>query len=197
MPKTTTKAPSATVRKTSDLYVKLCALPEGLTGEIINGRLYTEPRPAGPHIWVGSALQGKLHFPFNEGVDGPGGWWIVIEPEVHFIRDVEVVVPDLAGWRRERMPALPRDQRFEVVPDWVCEILSPGTRSKDRELKMPLYAKYGVAYLWLIDPDVKRLEAYELKEGEWTALGVYEGDAEARIPPFDAIVLRLADLWVG
>ncbi len=183
--------------KAAGLYGQLCALPEGLTGEIINGRLYTEPRPAWSHIWTGSALQGELHGPFNKGIGGPGGWWIVAEPEIHFVRDVEVVVPDLAGWRRERMPNPPRDHRVEVVPDWVCEILSPGTRSKDRELKMPLYAKYGVAYLWLIDPDVKRLEAYELKEGKWTALGVYEGDAEARIPPFDAIVLRLADLWVA
>ena len=189
--------PAATVRtETPSPYDRLCALPEGLTGEIIDGRLYTEPRPAGPHGYTELALGSRLFLLYGRGEGGPGGWWILVEPEIHFVRDREVLVPDLAGWRRERMPAIPREHRFETVPDWVCEILSPATRSKDRELKMPTYAKYGVPYLWLIDPTAKRLEAYALQAGTWTLLGAFEGNAEVRVAPFDAVPLRLGDLWV-
>jgi Uma2 family endonuclease len=107
-------------------------------------------------------------------VVGPavGGFWI--EPEIHFIRDTEVLVPDLAGWRRERMPRLPNDHRIEVVPDWVCEILSPSTARKDRMTKMPVYARYGVAYLWLVDPLARTLEAFTLREGRWTVIGLFQ-----------------------
>jgi Uma2 family endonuclease len=126
------------------LYARLEALPENLTGEIINGRLYAQPRPAGPHKGAGSGLSGELYGPFHRGRGGPGGWWILDEPEIHFIRDTEVMVPDLAGWRRERLPRLPRDHRFEVGPDWVCEILSPSIAKTDRVVKIPVYASYGV-----------------------------------------------------
>ena len=190
------KTPPASGAEIRSLYDRLCALPEGLTGEIIDGRLYTEPRPAGPHGYTELALGSRLFLLYGRGEGGPGGWWILVEPEIHFVRDREVLVPDLAGWRRERMPAIPREHRFETVPDWVCEILSPATRSKDRELKMPTYAKYGVPYLWLIDPETRRLEAYELREGTWMSLGTFEGQAEVRVAPFDAVVLRLGDLWV-
>jgi len=122
------------------LYESLEALPEGVTGEILNGQLHTHPRPSGAHVNVGSMLGAELIGPFRKGNEGPGGWWIIDEPEIHFVRNVEVAVPDLAGWRRERMPYFPEDQRFEVVPDWICEILSPSTTGRDREIKMPLYA---------------------------------------------------------
>jgi Uma2 family endonuclease len=134
------------------LYDQLMALPEGLTGEILNGQLHAQPRPAAPHMGVESALQIELGGPFDRGRGGPGGWRILVEPELHFVRDQEVCVPDLAGWRRARLTQLPRDQRFEVVPDWVCEILSPSTESKDRQIKMPIYARYGVGFAWLVDP---------------------------------------------
>ena len=126
------------------LYDQLINLPETLTGEILNGQLHTQPRPVGPHALTGSSLGDELVGPFQKGRGGPGGWWIIDEPEVHFVRDVEVAVPDMAGWKRERMPSVPRDHRFEVVPDWVCEILSASTASKDREIKMPLHAAHGV-----------------------------------------------------
>ena len=119
-----------------------------------------------------------------------------MEPEVHFIRDVEVVVPDLAGWRRERMPTIPRDHRFEVVPDWVCEILSPSTAQKDRTLKLPLYARYGVAYAWLVDPLARTLEAFELRDGRWVLLGAIREDDPVCFPPFAAVTFSLTDLWV-
>ena len=137
------------VHYANDLYAELEALPENLTGEIINGRLYAQPRPANRHALVESGLAMDIGSAYHRGRGGPGGWWILVEPEIHFIRDEEVLVPDLAGWRRNRMPRLPPDHRIEIVPDWVCEILSPSTARKDRLTKMPVYARYGVPTLWL------------------------------------------------
>lgn len=177
------------------LYEMLEALPEGLTGEIIDGQLHTEPNPAARHVLAASNLGAELNGPYARGRGGPGGWWILNEPEVHFVRNTEVVVPDLAGWRRERLPEMPDDQRFTVAPDWVCEILSPSTRSKDRELKVPLYARYGVPYVWLIDPRVYTLETYELRGTELTLTGTFGPDTTPAAAPFEAARFRLADLW--
>ena len=172
------------------LYEALEALPEGVNGEIIAGQLYAFPRPAARHGFVASSLGGDLFNPFSRGRGGPGGWWIIVEPEVHFVRDVELSIPDLAGWHRERMPDLPDDHRFQVVPDWVCEILSPSTASHDRETKMPLYARYGVGHAWVIDPKAGRLEAFELVDGTWRDIGAFDGDAPIRVAPFDAIEIE-------
>lgn len=177
------------------VYEALEALPEGVTGEILHGQLHTQPRPSGPHALAAFNLGGELRDPYTRGRGGPGGWWILIEPELHLIRDAEVLVPDLAGWRRERMPEIPSDQRFGVVPDWICEILSPATRSKDREIKMPIYARYGVAYAWLVDPEARSLEAYELRDGQWSRLAGYAAPEMVETAPFEAAAFRLADLW--
>ncbi len=177
------------------LYESLEALPEGVTGEILNGQLHTHPRPSGAHVGVGSILGAKLTGPFYEGSGGPGGWWIIDEPEIHFKYDIEVAVPDLAGWRRKRMPYLPEDQRFEVVPDWICEILSPSTASRDREVKMPLYAHYKVQYAWLIDPVKRTLEAYRLDAGTWIEIGRFADADQVAVPPFEAMSLDLKGLW--
>jgi Uma2 family endonuclease len=133
-------------------------LPEGLTGEILDGRLYARPCPSGPHGRASSSLGYELLGPFQKGRGGLGGWWIIDQPELHFIQDVEVAVPDLAGWRRERMPRPPEGHR-SVVPDWVCEVLSPSSESRDRKVKMPISARFGVAFAWLIDPQARALEA--------------------------------------
>lgn len=178
------------------LYQRLIALPESLTGEILNGELYTQPRPSGAHGIAERGLSIDVGGPFDLGRGGPGGWWILPEPEVHFVRDVQVAVPDLAGWRRERMPAIPEDHRFEVVPDWVCEILSPSTARKDRAIKLPLYARFGVAHVWLVDPLARTLEAYELREGAWLLLATLKDDDPVSLPPFAAVTFPLADLWV-
>lgn len=181
--------------ETYPLYSRLTELPDGLTGEILNGQLHAQPRPAGPHARAEYVLQIEIGGPFDRGKGGPGGWWILVEPEVHFVRDTEVCVPDLAGWRRTRMSAIPLDQGFEVVPDWICEILSPATESKDRQIKMPIYARYGVGSAWLVDPLKKTLEAFELKVGDWRSLGLWREDEEIAVPPFDAVRLALRDLW--
>lgn len=133
---------------------------------------------------------------YHRGRGGPGGWWILVEPEIHFVRDTEVLVPDLAGWRRERMPRLPNDQRIEVVPDWVCEILSPSTARKDRMTKMPVYAHYGVDYLWLVDPLAQTLEAFALREGRWTVIGLLQEQERVSVEPFQDIALELGALWM-
>jgi Uma2 family endonuclease len=181
--------------KKPSLYEQLIALPEGLTGEIFNGQLRTQPRPAWPHALASSRLGSDIEGPYGRGRGGPGGWWIVDEPEVHFILDEEVTVPDIAGWRKARMPTPPLGHKIQVVPDWVCEILSPSSKSVDREEKMPLYAHHGVRYAWLVDPDIRALEAYRLEDNKWTPLGVFRDKDEVCVPPFDAIVIRLGDLW--
>ena len=186
---------SAVLKTDADLYAQLCALPPGLTGEIIAGKLHAQPRPAGPHAVSASTLGGELYNPFQRGKGGPGGWWILDEPEIHFIRDVEVCVPDLAGWRRERMPKIPKGHRFEIAPDWVCEVLSPRTARTDRVEKMPLYARHGVAWLWLVHPLDRTLEAYALREGLWTVIGLFQQDDIVQAPPFEALALNLEDLW--
>lgn len=176
-------------------YEQLLALPENLVGEVLDGELYTQPRPAGRHGLAESALGARILMPFGFGEGGPGGWWILTEPEIHFIRDAEVVVPDLAGWRRERMPELPEDHRFEVVPDWVCEILSPSTAQKDRTRKLPIYARYRVAHAWLVDPLARTLEAFAWREEGWLLIATLKDEDPVQVPPFDAIRFSLADLW--
>jgi len=171
------------------LYDAIRALPEGVTGEIINGQLYAHPRPNFLHADVALGLGMDLKAPFDRGRGGPGGWRIFVEPEVHFRRDSEILVPDLAGWRRERLPELPPDQRCEVVPDWVCEILSPSTASNDREVKMPVYARYGVGHAWIVEPRQRTVEAYARDGGTWSHIATAAGDAPIVLPPFDAVAL--------
>lgn len=169
------------------LYNQLLALPEGLTGEILDSQIHTRPRPTGLHTGVESALQIEL--------GGPGGCRILVEPEVHVVRDTEVCVPDLAGWCRGHLLQLPRDQRFDVVPDGVCEVLSPSTESKDRPIKMPLYARYGMAFAWLLDPLKRTPEAFAPKDGDWRTLGAWRGDDTVSVPPFKAVRLGLGAIW--
>ena len=175
-------------------YRDLLDLPENVVGEILGGELYTHPRPAPKHARAYSVLGGRLGAPFDWGGDGPGGWWILDEPELHLGSDI--LVPDLAGWRRERMPELPKGAWFELAPDWVCEILSPSTARVDRVLKMPIYAREGVGHLWLVDLDLQTLEVYALEpEGHWLLLATLEGDAAVRQPPFEAVESSLGTLW--
>ena len=185
----------ARTRPRPSLYEQLEALPEGLTGQILDGQLYAQPRPSLPHGFTASSLGYELIGPFQRGRGGPGGWWFIVEPELHLIRDTEVDVPDLAGWRRERMPTLPQGLRATVIPDWVCEVLSPSTAGIDREIKMPIYARFGVAYAWLLDPIARTLEAYALEEGAWREIGRFTGAALVSVAPFEAVSLNLEDLW--
>lgn len=174
-------------------YEDILTLPEHLVGEILNGGLITHPRPAPKHARAASSLGGELFIAFDKGRGGPGGWWILDKPELHL--EAEIMVPDLAGWRRERMPELPETAWFELMPDWVCEILSANTARDDRAIKMPSYAREGVSWLWLVDPDPKTLEAYELRAGKWTLLATLHDEQSVSLPPFDAIEFPLSVLW--
>ncbi len=176
-------------------YEDLFDLPENMVGEILGGALHTHPRPAPKHARAYSVLGGNLGGSYDWGNDGPGGWWILDEPELHLGNDI--LVPDLAGWRRENLPELPDTAWFETAPDWVCEILSPSTARVDRVIKMPIYARESVKHLWLVDPDLKTLEAFELnEEGHWTLMASLKDDDPVCLPPFDAIEFPLDALWI-
>lgn len=175
------------------LYAELCALPPNQVGEILGERLHVSPRPRTAHARSSGSLGGALTGPFDWGRGGPGGWIILTEPELHLAADV--LVPDLAGWRRERLPRLPNAAALTLAPDWVCEILSASTERIDRTVKRDVYAREGVGHLWLIEPSAQTLEAFRLEAARWTLIGTFAGDTVARIEPFDAIELELALLW--
>ncbi len=174
-------------------YQDVLDAPENMVAELIEGALHVHPRPALRHARASSALGFKIGAPFDEGRDGPGGWWIIDEPELHF--SANVLVPDLAGWRRERMADFPDAPWTELAPDWVCEVLSPGTRRLDLTDKRRLYAAAGVAHLWFVDPLERTLEAFALRDGAWTLIAALRDDEEVRVPPFDAIAFPLSALW--
>ena len=184
---------STAERSARATYQDVLDAPAHLVAEIINGTLHTHPRPASRHALATSRLTIELGGPFDRGRGGPGGWWIIDEPELHL--DEEIMVPDLAGWRRERMPDYPDTAYFTLAPDWVCEVLSPSTRKLDLHEKRPLYALAGVGHLWLVDPTDRTLEAFELREGEWVLIATAKDDEPVSIRPFDAITFSLADLW--
>lgn len=176
-------------------YQDVLDAPAHLVAELIDGELHTHPRPAGPHAHVASVLGMDIGSPFHRGRGGPGGWIILHEPELHF--GDEVLVPDLAGWRRERLPEVPDSPYFELVPDWVCEVLSPSTGLLDRRRKLPIYAREGVKHAWLVEPRMRSLEVYRL-DGEGYRFVIAQGaDDVARLEPFEAIELDLAALWTS
>jgi Uma2 family endonuclease len=175
------------------VYQDVIDAPDNMVAEIVHGALYLSPRPAPPHARASSALGVEVGGPFDRGRGGPGGWWILDEPELHLGPDV--LVPDLAGWRRERMPALPGIAWFELAPDWACEVLSTSTRAVDLTDKRDIYRAAGVGHLWLIDPTARTLEAFALRDGAWVLAAALKDDAEVRLPPFEAIAFPLAALW--
>jgi hypothetical protein len=174
-------------------YDDLLAVPEHLVAEILFGQLVTHPRPAPRHASAAMALGGVLAPPFQFAKAGPGGWIFMVEPELHL--GEHVAVPDLAAWRRERLPALPETAWIETPPDWVCEVLSPSTERYDRGDKRTIYAEAGVGFLWHVDPVLKMLEVFELRDGKWMLSGVFHDDAEVAAPPFAEASFRLGLLW--
>ena len=173
-------------------YDDLRDVPDHYVAEMFDGELYATPRPALPHAHAATVLGGKLVSPFHRY--GPGGWVILDEPELHFGNDV--LVPDLAGWRRERVPTLPADAYMTLVPDWICEVLSASTETLDRGTKLRIYAREGVSHAWLVDPLRRTLEVLGLESGGWNQLDAHEGNVKVRAPPFDAIELELGALWI-
>jgi Uma2 family endonuclease len=181
--------------RTAPTLADLDALPPGIVGEIIEGALYTMTKPRARHQRTGTGIGSDLRGPFDLGRGGPGGWWIIAEPGIELPNDTKEISPDVAGWRRERMPELPVDEPIRVVPDWVSEILSKNTRRHDLLVKMPYYARVGVAYAWIVDLEARVLTAQRLESGRWLTIGTYSDETEARIEPFDAVPLNVADWW--
>jgi Uma2 family endonuclease len=167
---------------------------EGYIGEIIDGELHVHPRPGAQHAETTSDLGGLLTPAFRFARGGPGGWVIVHEPRVAFASDIRV--PDLAAWRAERYQR-PVEGPYTVIPDWICEVLSPGTAVTDRTEKLPLYARCSVPWLWLIDPVGCSLEAYRREQEGCLLIITVHGLGRLRVPPFDAIELELDLLWGG
>ncbi len=173
-------------------YQDLLALPPNVVGELLNGELHAHPRPGGPHAAAASILGMVLGNPFHRGSGGPGGWVLLDEPELHLGPDI--LVPDLAGWRRARMPEVPDAAAFELAPDWVAEILSPSTEAIDRADKLPIYARERVQHVWLLDPRLRTLEAFVLRAARYELIGTWRGDTTLRVPPFEALELELGTL---
>ncbi|XXT25602.1 Uma2 family endonuclease [Sorangium sp. So ce429] len=175
------------------------AVPPEQVAEILDGELFTFPRPGRPHTRSASRLTMKLGSAFDLGDDGPGGWVLLDEPELHLGPRPDKVVPDLAGWKRERMPDALGDEEtpahHDVLPDWVCEVISPRTERVDRGKKMRIYRREGVGHVWLLSPLLRTLEVYRLEGGRWALLETYEEDAKVRAEPFDAVELDLAAIW--
>ncbi len=174
-------------------YQDVLDAPAHLVAELVGGTLYTHPRPALPHALASSSLQTDLSSAFQFGRGGPGGWWILFEPELHL--DEDIVVPDLAGWRRERLPELPDTAYVTLAPDWVCEVLSASTRKFDLGHKRALYAQHHVAHLWLVDPVERMLDAFALHDTRWLLIASVQDDEPVSIRPFDAVTFNLDDLW--
>lgn len=175
-------------------YEDLCQVPENLIAEIIHGQLITSPRPAPQHALASSSLGEELIGPYQKARGGgPGGWWILDEPELHL--GPHILVPDLAGWRRERLPSLPKTAYFELPLDWACEVLSPSTAQTDRVDKLPIYAAYGVSHVWLADPIAQTLEVFVLHEGRWRLECAFKAREEVCAPPFEAVRFNLGALW--
>jgi Uma2 family endonuclease len=191
--------PESTERNDPSVEAAFQAAPEEMVAEILDGELFLSPRPARPHANVYSRLGMLIGPPFMLGRGGPGGWVILDEPELHLGRRPDKLVPDLAGWRRERLPdAVGGDDApayYDLAPDWACEILSKSTRSRDQGAKMRIYAREGVRHLWHVDPVARSLDIYRLEGNQWRQVESFSGEGRVRAEPFEAIDLELALVW--
>ena len=185
--------PAPSVLKRPATYEDLLQVPDHMVAEILDGDLFASPRPSPRHSHAASGTAYQIGSPFHFGRGGPGGWLILSEPELHLQRDV--VVPDLAGWRRERLPTVPDTAWISLAPDWVCEVISPSTEALDRGRKLAIYARERVGHAWLINPASETLEIFALENDRWTLVTTHVGAVCVRADPFAAIELDLSLLW--
>ena len=173
--------------------------PGHLVAEIVDGELSLLPRPRTRHAHGTTRLAGRLAAFGDPRGDDPGGWILLVEPELHLGPRPDILVPDLAGWRRERLPPgfLADDAPgITLQPDWVCEVLSPSTARIDRTKKLPIYHREGVVHAWLVDPTAHTLDVLRRHDLGWLLVASYEGASALRAEPFDAVEIDLAGLWV-
>jgi Uma2 family endonuclease len=176
-------------------YDDVLAAPAHKVAEIIDGELFLSPRPAMPHAAAAVALGSEIYSRFGKHRSDPGGWIVLAEPELHF-RD-DVVVPDIAGWKRDRLPAVPSAPFLELAPDWLCEVLSPSTERIDRVKKLAVYARVGVNHVWFVNARTRMLEVMRRIDSDWRTIGSYLDDAKVRAEPFEAVEIDLAELWAN
>ena len=185
----------AVALKKQAVYDDLFSLPDNMVGEIIDGELIATPRPSRRHGVAASVLGSEILPPYQLGRGGgPGGWIIIDEPEISL--GTHILVPDLAGWRRERFLVSEETNWISVSPDWVCEILSPKTVGLDKVRKMPIYAQHGIAHLWLVDPAAKTLDVFRLESNRWVLLATFIENDKVRAEPFQEIEIELENLWL-
>lgn len=180
-------------KATPATYADIDALPPTMVGEILHGVLYAHPRPAPRHAQASVELTYEINGPFGRGKGGPGGWIILVEPELHL--GEHVLVPDIAGWRRSTLTKVPDTAPIKTPPDWVSEILSPSTARLDRTEKLGIYAEFNIGHAWLVDPDLKTLEVFELTDGRWVLATTFAGDDKVSAPPFQEHEFTLGNLW--
>lgn len=173
----------------------LAMLPEGINGELIDGEMYTQPRPRSLHAGVAMAVATTLRPHFGKRGGDPGGWILLFEPELHLGARPDVLIPDLAGWRRTRLPELPDVPAFTLAPDWVCEVLSPSTAMHDKKRKTPIYARERVGHVWMVDPETRTLDVLRLDGEGYRLLGTWGEEDRVRAEPFDAVEIDLSELW--
>ena len=181
------------IAKAPATYQDVLDAPPNMVAEVLDGNLSLQPRPASRHAFASSVLGAEIGSPFQQGRNGPGGWWIIDEPELHL--GAQILVPDLAGWRRARMPGYPEVAFFTLAPDWACEVLSPSTRARDRREKRRIYAENGVGHLWFVDPDARLIETFRLGPDGWIVGETVEDGDEAALPPFEAVSFPVSSLW--
>jgi Uma2 family endonuclease len=169
--------------------------PADVIAEVIKGVLYTQRRPDFPHGQAASALSEELGPPFKRGRGGPGGWIILYEPEVHLGPGPDILVPDLAGWRREALPQAPSTSYATHRPDYACEIHSPSTRARDRVQEMSIYSREQVPHVWLVDPESQTLEVFRFEGTAYVWIQAFAEECSVRAEPFDAIAFDLGVLW--
>ena len=173
-------------------YEDLLQVPENMIAELIDGEVYASPRPGYRHASAASELLTVLRWHLGRPGRG-GGWHLVFEPELHLADNV--LIPDLAGWRVDRVPLMPDTAAISIVPDWVCEVLSVSTARIDRGKKMPLYARHRVPYAWIVDLDLQVLEVKRLNGSVYEDAATFIGDGVVHAEPFEELEINLRDVW--
>jgi hypothetical protein len=184
---------SAPARKLAT-YADLERYPEQVHAEIVSGDIYVVPSGLPRHGRSASGVIVSIAGPFDVDPKGPGGWWILTEIDVE-LTPHDIVRPDVSGWRRERVPFISDELPVRIRPDWICEVTSPSNVRHDRLTKASLYASQGVPFYWIVDPEARVLEAFELSDERWLRLGAWSDGDTARIRPFDAVALDVGTLF--
>ncbi len=177
-----------------ELYRRLLD-DEVIRVELVDGEVVMHAAPGMLHGFGMAMLGTELVNAYCHGRGGPGGWWILYEVDVVIEPGVQAYRPDIVGWRKECVPAIPKEQPVPILPDFVCEVLSPSKPFWDRGPKKRGYERAGVPWLWLLDPSARRLEAYQLVDREYREVAIVSGATPARVEPFAEIEIDVAELF--